>query len=170
MDAVATFLDSALARRMTEAPPGRLMRELPFTLRIEAPAGERGAPDVVIRGQLDALLLDRAEATVIDYKLSRSAAMGRYDFQLDAYALAADSLTQSAVPVRSGLVFLRSPSAPQRPHLYRPTTSPSAPFLPSRPNAHGRLSPGTPLLSPPIPCATRAPSIIPTVLCISICK
>ena len=112
VDAVATFLDSALARRMTEAPPGRLMRELPFTLRIEAPAGERGAPDVVIRGQLDALLLDRAEATVIDYKLSRSAAMGRYDFQLDAYALAADSLTQSAVPVRSGLVFLRSPSAP----------------------------------------------------------
>jgi hypothetical protein len=88
------------------------MRELPFTLRIEALAGDRGSPDVVIRGQLDALLLDGTEATVIDYKLSRPAGAARYDFQLDAYALAADALTDSAVPVRSGLVFLRSRSAP----------------------------------------------------------
>jgi hypothetical protein len=112
VDAVATFLESALAHRMAQAPPGRLMRELPFTLRIDAPAGDRAAPDVVVRGQLDALLLDGGEATVIDYKLSRATGGGRYDFQLDAYALAADALTQSTVPVRSGLVFLRSPSAP----------------------------------------------------------
>jgi hypothetical protein len=60
------------------------------------------------------LLLDDGEATVVDYKLSRAAAPGRYDFQLDAYALAARALTQDTVQVRTGLVFLRSPGAPFR--------------------------------------------------------
>jgi hypothetical protein len=112
MDAVAAFLDSALARRMARAGARQLFRELPFALRLEAREGEPAGPDLVVRGQLDALLLDGAEATVVDYKLSRAAAAGRYEFQLDAYAVAAQALTGSAVPVRSGLVFLRSPGAP----------------------------------------------------------
>jgi len=112
MDAVAAFLDSALARRMARAGVRQLFRELPFALRLEARDGEPAGPDLVVRGQLDALLLDGEEATVVDYKLSRAGAAGRYDFQLDAYAVAAQALTGSAVPVRSGLVFLRSPGAP----------------------------------------------------------
>jgi len=112
MDAVAAFLDSALARRMARAGARQLFRELPFALRLEAREGEPAGPDLVVRGQLDALLLDGEEATVVDYKLSRAAAAGRYEFQLDAYAVAAQALTGSAVPVRSGLVFLRSPGAP----------------------------------------------------------
>jgi len=112
MDAVAAFLDSALARRMARAGARQLFRELPFALRLEAGEGEPAGPDLVVRGQLDALLLDGEEATVVDYKLSRAAAAGRYEFQLDAYAVAAQALTGSAVPVRSGLVFLRSPGSP----------------------------------------------------------
>ena len=110
LSAVAAFLESALARRMAQAPPGRVLRELPFTLRVDPPVADGRAPAVVVRGQLDALLLDGAEATVVDYKLSRAAGTSRYEFQLDAYALAADALTHSTVPVRSGVVFLRSPA------------------------------------------------------------
>jgi len=62
----------------------------------------------VVRGQLDALLVDGDSATVIDYKLSRGSEAARYRFQLDAYALAADRLVDGAVPVRSALVFLRA--------------------------------------------------------------
>src|SRR5712671_2424320 len=112
MDAVAAFLDTALARRMARAGARQLFRELPFALRLEAREGEPAGPDLVVRGQLDALLLDGEEATVVDYKLSRAAPAGRYQFQLDAYSAAAQALIGSAVPVRSGLVFLRSPGAP----------------------------------------------------------
>jgi len=111
IDAVATFLDSPLAQRMAAAGPRKLQRELPFALRLVPGDGEPPGPGVVVRGQLDALLLDSGEATVIDYKLSRAAGRGRYEFQLDAYTLAARELTESRLPVRSGLVFLRSPRA-----------------------------------------------------------
>ena len=111
IDAVAAFLESGLARRMAQAGPRQLHRELPFVLRVEPREGDPPGPGVVVRGQLDALLLDSNEATVIDYKLSRAAPPERYQFQLDAYALAARELTGSTVPVRSGLVFLRSPGA-----------------------------------------------------------
>ncbi|MFL5292625.1 MAG: RecB family exonuclease, partial [Myxococcales bacterium] len=100
--AVEAFLDDPLAARMARAgTPPRLHRELPFALRV--------GPGLVVRGQLDALLVDGDAATVIDYKLSRgSDAAARYGFQLDAYALAADRLVEGAVPVQSSLVFLRS--------------------------------------------------------------
>jgi hypothetical protein len=97
---------------MARAGPRQLYRELPFALRLQAGEGEPAGPDLVVRGQLDALLVDGEEVTVIDYKLSRAAAAGRYEFQLDAYSAAAQALLGSAVPVRSGLVFLRSPGAP----------------------------------------------------------
>ena len=108
---VAAFLESPLARRMSRAGALKLHRELPFALRLEARDRDPPGPAVVVRGQIDALLLDGNEATVVDYKLSRPGAPRRYDFQLDAYALAARELTASSVPVRSGLVFLRSPSS-----------------------------------------------------------
>ncbi|MFL5311150.1 MAG: UvrD-helicase domain-containing protein [Myxococcales bacterium] len=115
IDAVAAFLDSGLARRMAGADPRQLHRELPFALRVEPRDGDPPGPGLLVRGQLDALLLDSDGATVIDYKLSRAAPPRRYQFQLDAYALAARELTGSTLPVRSGLVFLRSPGAPFAP-------------------------------------------------------
>jgi ATP-dependent exoDNAse (exonuclease V) beta subunit len=108
LDAAAAFLDSPLGRRMAKAPEGRLRRELPFTLRL---SGD-GAPEVLLRGQIDALLLDGGAATVVDYKLSQARDPARYAAQLDAYALAAAELTGHAVPVRTGIVFLRTKGAP----------------------------------------------------------
>ena len=97
---------------MARAGPRQLFRELPFALRLETTGGESPGPGLVVRGQLDALLLDGGEATVVDYKLSRAAPAARYQFQLDAYAAAAREFTASTLPVRGGLVFLRSPGAP----------------------------------------------------------
>jgi hypothetical protein len=106
--AARAFLATPLAKRMAAAGAGRLQRELPFALRIDGGSG----PGLVMRGQLDALLLDDGEATVVDYKLSRGGRTERYAFQLDAYALAAQALTAGAVPIRTGLVLLRAKGAP----------------------------------------------------------
>jgi hypothetical protein len=51
-------------------------------------------------------------ATVVDYKLSQARDTARYAAQLDAYALAARELMGAALPVRTGIVFLRSRGAP----------------------------------------------------------
>ena len=108
-ESAADFLDTPLGLRMARARGDRLQRELPFVLRL---APEDGGPELLIRGQLDALLLDDGAATVVDYKLSRARDVEHYARQLDAYALAAHELVQGAVPVRTGVVFLRSPGAP----------------------------------------------------------
>jgi ATP-dependent exoDNAse (exonuclease V) beta subunit len=108
LDAACAFLDSPLARRMAQLRPGRLRRELPFTLRLARP----GSPELLVRGQIDALLLEET-ATVVDYKLSQVRDPARYAAQLDAYALAARELMgPAALPVRTGIVFLRSKGAP----------------------------------------------------------
>ena len=108
-DAAAAFLDTPLGQRMARAKGDRLQRELPFVLRL---APDASAPELLVRGKLDALLLDDGAATVVDYKLSRARNVAHYALQLDAYALAAHELVQGAVPVRTGIVFLRSPGAP----------------------------------------------------------
>ena len=108
VEAVVRFVESPLAKRMAAAPEGRLRRELPFMLRVPG----SGSPELLVRGQLDALLLDDGGATVIDYKLSRARDVEAYSRQLDTYALAAHALVEGAVPVRTGIVFLRSPGAP----------------------------------------------------------
>jgi ATP-dependent helicase/nuclease subunit A len=91
---------------MAAARPERLLRELPFTLRVP------GTPELLLRGQIDALLLEPDAATVVDYKLSQARDPEHYAAQLDAYALAAGELVQRALPVRTGIVFLRSKGAP----------------------------------------------------------
>lgn len=116
LDAASAFLDSPLGRRMAQARREHLKRELPFILRLE---GDRGA-EVFVRGQIDALLLDQGAATVVDYKLSQARDPARYAAQLDAYALAASELTEGAVAVRSGIVFLRSKGAPFAEHQPAP--------------------------------------------------
>jgi ATP-dependent exoDNAse (exonuclease V) beta subunit len=108
LDAACAFLDSPLGRRMAAAKPGRLRREEPFTLRLSRP----GAPEVLVRGQIDALLVDE-EVTVVDYKLSQARDTARYAAQLDAYALAAhELLAEEPRTVRTGVVFLRTKGAP----------------------------------------------------------
>ncbi len=108
LDAACAFLDSPLARRMAAVPARRLHRELPFMLRLSRP----GAPELLVRGQIDALLIDE-DVTVVDYKLSQARDTARYAAQLDAYALAARELVgESPLPVRTGIVFLRSKGAP----------------------------------------------------------
>jgi ATP-dependent exoDNAse (exonuclease V) beta subunit len=108
LDAACALLDSPLGRRLAQAPAGSLHRELPFTLRLTQPGG----PELLLRGQIDALLLERDLATVIDYKLSQARDPERYAAQLDAYALAAHEVVRGAFPVRTGIVFLKSPGAP----------------------------------------------------------
>jgi hypothetical protein len=93
---------------MAAARPERLQRELPFTLRVADAPG----PELLLRGQIDALLLDEGAATVVDYKLSKARDAETYAAQLDAYALAAHELVRGSVPVRTGIVFLRSKGAP----------------------------------------------------------
>ena len=108
LDAACAFLDSPLGRRMAAVPSKRLHRELPFMLRLSRP----GAPELLVRGQIDALLIDE-DVTVVDYKLSQARDTARYAAQLDAYALAARELVgESPLPVRTGIVFLRSKGAP----------------------------------------------------------
>jgi ATP-dependent exoDNAse (exonuclease V) beta subunit len=108
LDAACAFLDSPIARRMAGLPGNRLHRELPFLLRLTRPGG----PELLVRGQIDALLIGE-ELTVVDYKLSQARDTARYAPQLDAYALAARELAGGAeLPVRTGIVFLRSKDAP----------------------------------------------------------
>ncbi len=107
LDAACAFLDSPLALRMARLRSDRLHRELPFALRLSRP----GAPELLVRGQIDALLIEDS-ATVVDYKLSRARDTARYAPQLDMYALAARELMGGALPVRTGIVFLRSAGAP----------------------------------------------------------
>src|SRR5205823_7034406 len=108
LDAACAFLDSPLARQMAAAPVGRLHRELPFTLRLSRP----GTPELLLRGQIDALLVGE-QVTLVDYKFSQARDTARYAAQLDAYALAARELVSGApLPVRTGIVFLRSKGAP----------------------------------------------------------
>jgi ATP-dependent exoDNAse (exonuclease V) beta subunit len=108
LDAACAFLDSALGRRLSQARPSLLHRELPFTLRLTRP----GAPELLLRGQSDALRVEGDAATVIDYKLSQARHPERYAAQLDAYALAAHELLLTPLPVRTGIVYLKSPGAP----------------------------------------------------------
>ena len=115
IDAACAFLDSPLGRRMAAAPAKHLEREQPFLLRL----GEPGL-ELLLRGQIDALLLEPDAATVVDYKLSQARDPQRYAAQLDAYALAASELLQGTLPVRTGIVFLRSKGAP---YAERPATS-----------------------------------------------
>ncbi|TMB10784.1 MAG: hypothetical protein E6J66_10855 [Deltaproteobacteria bacterium] len=108
LDSACAFLDSPLARQMATAPVSRLHRELPFTLRLSRP----GTPELLLRGQIDALLVGE-QVTLVDYKFSQARDTARYAAQLDAYALAARELVSGApLPVRTGIVFLRSKGAP----------------------------------------------------------
>ncbi|MBS2025260.1 MAG: PD-(D/E)XK nuclease family protein [Deltaproteobacteria bacterium] len=88
--------------RSAERREGDLRRELPFALKL--------GPELVVHGQVDALLLEAGMATVIDYKHTEQRPVARYAAQLSAYALAAHQLLRGRA-VQSGLVFLKSRGA-----------------------------------------------------------
>jgi ATP-dependent exoDNAse (exonuclease V) beta subunit len=125
VESCTAFLGSPLAQRMARAEVQhlRLHREHPFALRLAPGPGAAPGPALLLRGQLDALLLDEGAATVIDYKHAERRDPERYAAQLDAYALAARALVGDALPIRSGLVFLRSAGAP---FVERPAATPDA--------------------------------------------
>ena len=109
VEAATAFLTSPLGSRVRAAGPEGLHRELPFRLALAAEGSDPG-PELVVHGQLDALLLEPGAATVIDYKFAQKRPVDRYAAQLSAYALAAHELAGGRL-VHTGLVFLRSKGA-----------------------------------------------------------
>jgi ATP-dependent helicase/nuclease subunit A len=83
-------------------------RELPFALRLPSADG----PTLVLRGQIDLLVVHEGEVLVIDYKTSTmpTAGLEPYRFQLGCYALAAQRFVGASLPIRAGIVFLRDES------------------------------------------------------------
>ena len=102
---VMRFLESAPGQRLARAAhAGTLRREVPFLLRLDG----RGAPSCYLVGALDALVEERDELAVIDFKYARAraGAADRYRFQMLAYALAA-SRARPGRRVTASLQFLR---------------------------------------------------------------
>jgi ATP-dependent helicase/nuclease subunit A len=81
IDNVAAFAASPLGRMLAK---GRLLRELPFTLRIV------GSAEYYIRGAMDLVAVEDDRVTVYDYKYVRKedAELDGYRFQLRTYMLA----------------------------------------------------------------------------------
>jgi ATP-dependent exoDNAse (exonuclease V) beta subunit len=100
---VERFWSSTFGRSLATAT---VHRELPFALRLE------GGTGLVLRGQIDLLVIHDGELVVIDYKTATRPAAGvePYRFQLGCYALAAQRFSPSRRPVRAGIVFLRDES------------------------------------------------------------
>ena len=103
---VERFWSSAFARGLPRA--GAVHRELPFALRLSGGEG----PSLVLRGQIDLLVVHPNELVVIDYKTATSPPEGvePYRFQLGCYALAAQRFVPGERKVRAGIVFLRDES------------------------------------------------------------
>ncbi|MDP1827284.1 MAG: UvrD-helicase domain-containing protein [Archangium sp.] len=99
---VERFWSSAFGRSLATAT---VHRELPFALRLEGGEG----PGLVLRGQIDLLVIQDGALVVIDYKTATmpAAAVEPYRFQLGCYALAAQRFVPGKRPVRAGIVFLR---------------------------------------------------------------
>lgn len=107
-DKIATFFESALARRMLSARQnGGLYREQPFVLGIPAhelkpqyPAKET----VLIQGVIDAFFYEDGELVILDYKTDKvdtaDELVKRYRTQLDYYQRALEQITGGRVKER----------------------------------------------------------------------
>lgn len=105
LELVETFWNTPFAREFA-ASPLRVHRELPFALRLG------GAPDLVLRGQIDLVVERDDELLVIDYKtsLKQEDPLLPHRLQLHCYALAAARFFGDNRPIRVGVVFLRDAS------------------------------------------------------------
>jgi hypothetical protein len=98
--AVVAFLSGAFGKALARRRPDTVLREAPFAF---VPRGT--GPTLLLKGQMDVVLLDEDGVTVLDYKFSRSPGSPDHRFQLTAYGVAARALFQ-APRVRAGLIFL----------------------------------------------------------------
>ncbi|HLT29291.1 MAG TPA: UvrD-helicase domain-containing protein [Myxococcaceae bacterium] len=107
LERVEGFLGTDFARKLGQAPPEWVRRELPFLLKLDL-----GGPDdlrVFIKGTMDLLVEEEGGwLSVVDYKSGRPGpeGVGPHRFQLSAYALAAWELSHRRARVRRGVVFL----------------------------------------------------------------
>src|SRR5581483_11293737 len=99
---VRSVLASPLGQTMLRLPPGRVLRETPFVLRLGAD------PTLVASGSIDLLLILDDRVVVLDYKRGPPRATASYEAQVRLYALAARELTGGNLPVHAGLWFLRA--------------------------------------------------------------
>jgi ATP-dependent exoDNAse (exonuclease V) beta subunit len=100
---VEQFLDTRFGRSLAERPNGAVLREVPFALAASA----EGRTKLLVKGQIDLVVLDGDTATIVDYKLMRSVAEGAYRAQLLTYAAAARALWRPA-RIQVGLALLGS--------------------------------------------------------------
>jgi ATP-dependent helicase/nuclease subunit A len=108
---VETFLRGPFAARLASLDPARIRREVPFVLRVS----ER--PALLLKGQIDLLVEEEdGTATVVDYKAAKRHPKGEqaYAFQLACYALAARAWSGRSRAVRTGLVYLKEPTATEQ--------------------------------------------------------
>lgn len=99
-DKIYKFLNSDVGKLMSEAQhEGRLFREQPFTIQIPAKKVSRDTTldePVLVQGIIDAFILDKDEAIVIDYKtdaVSLEELVERYKTQLNLYRDAVGQIT-----------------------------------------------------------------------------
>ena len=105
------FFESSLARRMCRADKkGRLFREQPFVLGLEASRLGEQFPDseqVLIQGIIDVFFEEGDRFVVVDYKTDHVEQDGelvsRYKVQLDYYARALERLTGK--PVKEAVIY-----------------------------------------------------------------
>jgi len=106
---VAAFLAGPFGRSLAARAPGALSRELPFAFAI----GQEGRTRLLVKGQMDLVVRDAEELTILDYKLVRGVPADAYREQLLTYAAAARALWQPA-RLRVGIVLLAEASPAPR--------------------------------------------------------
>ncbi len=111
---VRSVLSSPLGQRMLSLPPSRVLREVPFVLRLGS------KPVLAATGSIDLLLVLDDRVLVLDYKRGPPRETASYEAQVRLYALAAQELTGGALPVHAGLWFLRGGSVDPRTSEVRP--------------------------------------------------
>ena len=98
---IATFLESSLAKRMSEAAADqKLYKEQPFVLGLNANRVKESFPEdemVLMQGIIDVYFEEEGQIVVADYKTDRvnspEELVNRYYLQLDYYAEALERLT-----------------------------------------------------------------------------
>src|SRR5262249_36833600 len=75
---VAAFLAGPFGRSLADRAPSAVARELPFAFAI----GQEGRTRLLVKGQIDLVVRDGDELTILDYKLVRGVAADAYREQL----------------------------------------------------------------------------------------
>jgi len=98
---VGVFLEGPFGRSLAGRAGGDVSREVPFAFHV----GGEGRTRLLVKGQMDLVVRDGDELTLLDYKLVRDVPEGAYRDQLLTYAAAARALWRPS-RLRVGLVLL----------------------------------------------------------------